>query len=276
MMNNKLLAVAVAGLLSTGLANAAVGTTVTTTPIPTAVGGSDLILTVWDQTSQASFSANLGVSNDSFLANDLTSASLSYSYSNTTDAAWANFESAVGASDTVVYSVVAADSTTSVSGFGVLTTASPTDTLTELSYYKNATLVGGPAGKIATFDQAFNSMLNNGGNTGDAVTANTASTISQDTGYAGSAIYGNQIAGSLGKISSIDTAVGANADFYRLTTTTLGGPVELSGMWNFNMTSNAATLTYTTSTIPLPATAWMFLSGAMGVLAVKRRKNTAV
>ena len=268
---NKFLALSVAGLLSTGVANAS-------TPIPSATGGSDLILTVWDQTAQTSFSADLGVSNDSFLANDLTSASLSYGYNSTTDAAWSNFESKYVSTDVVVYSVVAANGTSSTSGYGLLTTASPTDTTasTDLGFYKSATALNTPLGKVSTFDQAFNTMLTNGGNTGDAATANTASTISQDTGYAGSAIYGNQIALSLGKVTSINNAVGTSADFFRLTTTALGGPTELAGVWNFNMTSSAATLTYTTSAVPLPATAWMFLSGAMGVLAVKRRKNTTV
>ena len=265
-MNKNLLALAVTALMSTGMAHASMS-------LPSVSNGSDLMLVVWDQTAKASYVDDLGISNNSFLANDIPlKATLNFGFGSS-DAAWNNFSSYIAptaSTDNITYAIVAGNSVTTNTGYGFFTTLNASNTLADIANKTTTSVINQPIGKLNTYIGDVNTILAAGATS--AWTSNPS-----QKGYAG-IDFGANVSGAFGNspvtgmpITTMN-AIDTSSQFYHITTPAKGGDVEL-GTWTFTMAADGtANLQY----VPLPATAWMFLTGAMGLLAAKRRKSAAV
>lgn len=78
-----------------------------------------------------------------------------------------------------------------------------------------------------------------------------------------------------------DGSLASSLAFYLLSnaTTTDAGIVsaaKYAGVWSLAIANGVGTLTYTVSAVPLPAAAWLLLSGLLGMGVVSRRKRLNV
>jgi hypothetical protein len=237
---------------------------------------SDEVLNVVDTTNGNVYSLDLGIT-AAALATDLTNGTgISATVSAASDANFASFVSAAG-SDALAYAVE-----------GVASAKVGTKTYQEILFSDGSTT-------SSTFSTTFASSTAGVANLGSAYAnivselgfATTAGSLSlyapagwANTGYntAGGALAG-------GVFASVGTAL----DFWNIQRTgataitisdlapTSGSPVDFSIVGTGS--SAVGTLVIgpqSTSAVPLPTTVWMFLSGIVGVLSLKRRKHTAV
>ena len=288
-----LLAGAIA-LAATGAAEARIADTAQ----PVTFMGSEMVLTVWNVTTQKSYTLDLGVTQSQFLAGHFAGLNRAVADVNLTSLLQAS-----AATDDIRYSVTSGSSSTSSSNVLVASGdyAGLSKKVASLTNY--GLIVSGQQGALADFtavtstsakvNTAIISEANNASNVNSATgqaAASDAVNVSLfaslgDQGYAGDATWGANLGGALGAFSTM-AAVGTNMSLFRASLNP-GNPAllvfnEFDKSLNFSVaglgSANAAgTLSFiNVSAVPLPAAVWMFGAGLMGLLGLNRRKAVAV
>jgi len=278
-MNKNLLAVAVAGLsLVAGVAQAA-----------DANFQNDVVLSVFDNTNGKAYSIDTGVTFQSLDPNYLATAGtdtdaqqkafkpslsgLNLIFSYATDSNFAALVNAEAAGDHIYWTINGTDSNDLVSTFTTPTTAATISTDLALQ------------GTASGFNNSASAIY---AELGDQATTQTSTANSIFVGslsnYANAAHYGVNVGSQEGGLVNAALA-GANLNLWAIYANQSSGDnlTNNYGALNFTLTgagsSTVGTLSVvpaTVATVPLPTTTWMFLSGVMGLLSVKRRKNSAV
>lgn len=287
-LNKLALAIAGATMLATGVAEARIEGVSTATTFT----GSELVLNVWDQTSESSYSLDLGVFQYEIYANP--SAVRSWTLN---DANFGSFLGSQAAGDTVVYNVASGASQKSASSvlvtegpfagqtkkaaslanWGLLTTLNQTHTLADFQTQLNtATKIGN-----AISSGVQSTIVNVNGATGQSdlsistdVDVSLFATVGAP-GYAGTG-YGSNLNNTLGNLSNA-AAIGESLAFVNAYSNSTGSSNlyrQFDNVWTLKVENGVGTLTYAAA-VPVPAAAWMFLSGVMGMLAATRRKLLA-
>jgi hypothetical protein len=254
-MKLKLIAMAIA-MAASAQASAAI-----MTPIGGA-GTNEVTFNIWDPTTQNSYTQDLGVTFNTFLAN-LNNASYTLNFaidgavyneafagSNAADLIW----------DVSVASALALDYS-NYTDFGLIGTSKTSFTLNDNALN----------GAITAHDYLATAMR--GVNPADTNTAdNNAYHGTVDNGaYVGtSAIWGTNWKGTpVNNTASIGEDMGfyyIQSDIITLTPTTYAA----ANNWSFD----GSTISYgAVSAVPVPAAAWLFGSGLIGLVGVARRKN---
>lgn len=287
-LNKLALAIAGATMLATGVAEArieGVSTAQTYT-------GSELVLNIWNQTSENSYSLDLGVFQYEMYADPTTARSWTLS-----DANFGTFLGSQAATDTVVYNVASGATqkststalitegplagqqkkATSLANWGLLTTLNQANTLAEFQTQLNATT------KIANaVSNGVSPMIIgvNGGAGQSDLSISTDVDVSLfatlgATGYAGTGFGGN-LNNALGNLSN-SAAIGESLAFVNAYSTSTGSGNlyrQFDNVWTLKVANGVGTLAYgpVAAAVPVPAAVWMFLTGVMGMLASTRRK----
>lgn len=221
----------------------------------------DQIFTIVDVQAGSSYSLDLGVTAASLISNPSLNVTVN-------DSNFAAFMATVAAGDTVdyrlesIYSSVA-NNVTLVNTF---TTSSASDV--------SATFTNDPSGGTAMAN-AF-SILGSGEIGSYQTYANGAMSLVYTSNSPAATIYGDHAQGSLGALTN-DAAPGTALTLWEVNKNGRGGtttvvPTDLASV-NFTVSGTTGTLTVgSVSAVPLPTSVWLFLSGVMGVLSLKRRK----
>lgn len=254
-------------LLAGALAVAASGSVLANTSIaPGSTGDGSLFLNVIDTTSQTSYTLDLSALNAGNKIKEFNG-NASQSFTLTSDANWTAFTAGVGASDNVVYDVVAGNTIVGAQSF-TFTSAAATGT--------TAGSVGGTTNQqlknnnVDPFINAVNASTN----------TSTTSLFVQNTGananppaYAGTAFQ------PASGIPSTFAAVGSAMSFYNLSlngtnTLTKATVTTYAGQWDL---TNLATLSYV-SAVPLPMPLTLLLSGLalMGIIARRGKSQSDI
>lgn len=287
-LNKLALAVAGAAMLATGVAEAKIEQTATATTFT----GSELVLNVWNQTASQSYALDLGVFQYEIYADPTAARSWTLN-----DANFSSFLAGVATGNNVTYNVVSGSSSlssstsaiasgplagqqaksTSIANYGLLTTLNSANTLVDFSTQLTTrtsinTAISGVSGMIVN--------VNGGSGESAGLVANEASMFaatSGSLGYAGTE-FGTNIKNSLGNLNN-SAALGEALSFVNAYTTTGTNNLyrQFSNVWKLNVANGVGTLSYgpAVAQVPVPAAAWMFLSGIMGLLASTRRKTAA-
>ena len=105
------------------------------------------------------------------------------------------------------------------------------------------------------------------------------STGPTDYGYANSVYAGDKFAGQFPASFSNAGILNQGLNFYKISSTTGSNLTKATvtpftgGTWT--LSSNGA-LNYAVTSVPVPAAAWLFVSGLLGLVGVSRRKSTNV
>jgi len=251
-------------------------------PLPQNSGGgglSEAIFSVWDPTTNQSYSQDLGTTWQTFRDN-LNNASFSASYTVNTDV----YNAAVGASDTVnlIWNVSVANGQnvdfSNFDTFGVIGTSNVGNNINQAALNQ----------AVAKHDQMATaqrgSMSNDGFGSDTPADVNSDPAINDayfgtiaNGGYAGDPGLWGTSWGTNGSTNN-SAAFGTDLDFYFWKT---GGfspdptVTKAIGSWSFDGTSLSYGAT-TASPVPVPAAVWLFGSGLMGLVGVSRRKKTQV
>ncbi len=230
-------------------------------------GDGNLFLTAWDSVAQRSYTLNLGITESAFTG----TSNLSF----TPDANMLTFLAGVTPAN-VNWNVVALDTTpngvVTVGGnYNIFSTAAAAPTGSAAPGNSNLLNAGGTAN---TFIGAVNLLIPSspGGNSIDHV-----STGATDTAYA----LGGQFGANFGsKFAFSNTGVlDQSLNFYDFASTTGSNLTKatitpFAGQWD--LASNGTLSFASTSAVPLPAAAWLFGSGLVGLVGVSRRKSVNV
>ncbi|MDX8129432.1 hypothetical protein QLH52_19180 [Methylomonas sp. OY6] len=261
-LSKKLLAVAVLAAAASGAAEARIQAIGDAT-----ADGSEFLFNLVNYTAQNSYTLDLGITVEQFLANPSQPLSFTLSDNN-----FQSFAAAYTAGNNVAWGVSGGhgvlNELTDLAKFGFYTTSvvpSPS------SIDANAPDISNTMGKwndLVSYIQTQDANSNN---------LSTFKTVGQQ-GY--TAVYGNDFQTALpftaqGQLGTALSFVRerANADDFDT-----GELVTFPGVWNFAINGNVGSLTYTAApaAVPLPAAVWMFGAGLMGVLRATRRKSLAV
>jgi len=235
-------------------------------------GLSEAIFSIWDPTTNQSYSQDLGTTWQTFRDN-LNNRSFSASYTVDT----AVYSAAVGASDTtnLIWNVSVANSQntdfSNFDTFGVIGTSNVGNNINQAALNQ----------AVAKHDQLGTALR--GSMSNDGFGSDTPADVNSDPaindayfgtiingGYAGDGNWGT----SWGTNGSTDNSAefGTDLSFYFWKT---GGfspdptVTQAVGSWSFDGT----TLAYAASPVPVPAAVWLFGSGLMGLVGVSRRKK---
>ena len=248
--------VAVVAFAAAGMANASMTTA-------GAANGSSLIFEAWDTTSntgmvQVLSTDFMGAMNMANLSTTLNSTAFANLLG--TDTTGANLQWHVYA---------ATDNGNATTGFGMMTTVSTQPNATFIS--TDSTNLGPIEQQLAThFSSELNPIL------GTATFANIGSTNLAYGGNVGTAYYGSFFGGAstIHGFGAMDLyAYTNNVNDYTTVITHLTGAA--GGNQQFALDS-AGLLTFNASTpsaVPLPAAAWLFGSGLLGLVGVGRRRK---
>jgi hypothetical protein len=252
-----------------------------------AITVNDAVLSIFDYTNGKSYSIDTGVSFASLDPNYLPNGSITGDGSATdaqqqaympslaglnltisNDANLASLINAEGAHDSIYWTINGSDSNDLVSTFTTTTKAADISAALQLT---------GTAAYFASSATLINAEI---GDQGSA--AGSANSLFQgSSSYANAAHYGLNLNNNEGSLVNA-AQVGTNLNLWAVYASAAGdnltnnyGALSLT----LGTTAGSATLAVvptTVSSVPLPTTAWMFLSGVIGLLASKRRKNSAV
>lgn len=276
---------AVIGMLVVGAA----GQATAAITLGQAQGGSSLILSVWDYTTNESYTRNLGSNLNGFLPTGLTTlpndgnvvgtavsgdkspeAGLVVSF-----AGDALYTATFGNNDpaNINWNIVAFDSVASIGGglSRILTTANSAPRTTN----------GGIG--IITFgiDNYLRSMIDFT-TIGDVGVNSAAWTDTSVAAFAGNPGFGDTLNG--GNLSTSTTGYGNSLSFYYLARTQVSGvnsTLATQRLYANSLNTAAWTLaangtaTYALAPIPEPAALWMLGAGLLGVLGVARRRQAS-
>lgn len=229
-------------------------------------GNGDLFLSAWDAAALTGYTANLNIPMQSFNS----AASLTFA----PDANMVTFLGSVTPAN-VVWNVVAMDQTGSytVAGdFNYYTTFAGTPTNTQTP--QNAALLNGKAEN--TYVAGANQLIGSGNSDVHTSTGPT------DYGYANSGAGGDKFGGKFPASFSNAGTLNQSLNFYKISSTNGSSLTKATvtqfagGTWTL---SSNGTLNYaatSASPVPVPAAAWLFVSGLLGLVGVSRRKSTNV
>lgn len=270
----KKLVVALALAAAAGQASAAV--------VSASTGDGDLFLTAWDSVANVSYSRDLGVDLNTFLANATPSAGLTDVF-----AGDSLFQSAFASStpSNISWNIVAGDnivnggSATAAGSLRFLTTS--TFASASSIVYKSATMQTG-TNDIANF-QGYQVTDPTPAGTGCDTNPSCVITNPSDPGF-GAAGTWNINMGGTGTLDNASTGFGSSLYFYYIT----GGGTTLSnasktifanatgdGKWSLASNGTATYAIPGVSAVPVPAAAWLFGSGLVGLVGIARRKRSA-
>jgi hypothetical protein len=241
--------IAAAMLVATGVAQAAAPSTYV-----------DEVLTVVDTTTGAAYAVDLGVTPASLLS----SPSLTYTVNASADANLTSFLAAEGTSDNIIWRVEGGTYTKPGALYydNVISTFTTANAADFSTIYPNNT--SGTAAFTSTYNNVYGEL--NGYVLGGVANAS----YYQVSGFVyapGEGILVNSAAPGTSLNLWSEARTGTNAY----------APTELAAAdFNVTGTGSAAVATLTVSSVPLPTplptSVWLFLSGVMGVLSLKRRK----
>jgi hypothetical protein len=242
-------------------------------------GNGDLVLSIWDATTQVSYTADLGITLDqfmgtgapvvnvgaSFVAGNAGNNGLSQTF--TADATLTSFLAGVAATDTTSWNVVAMDGTgAGLNGYRFLTTTTASAIATNNAAVKT----------YNSTPDVFMTAVSLAAGTGTSVSVAQSANASA---YAGSTTFGNNFGGKAN--FSNTTAIGQSQNFFFLTPSSASGIAAASvgqfgnatGVSTWTLASNG-NLTYAVAAVPEPGEWLLMLSGLclIGFIAT-RRKN---
>lgn len=286
---SKAIAVAVAAMAVTGVAEAKIATVAQATTFD----GSEMVFSVWNPVLKQSYALDLGLKQSSFLLDTTVSRSWTVNDLNFNDF-W-NATSATGgsryqvvsgsnslSSSTTVINAPGTDThgmtkkAASLKNYGLIVTGDAVHTLADFTAATSST--GGQA--LTTTVGYFQNVDNGSGQASGDVSTN-ASMYAVDNNAAGyfETAWGTNLDQKLGSFNST-ALVGTDADFFWFKKNATGSANEFVQLasWNFSVANNVGTLTYSPApaAVPLPAAVWMFGAGLMGVLRATRRKSAVV
>jgi hypothetical protein len=228
----------------------------------------DEVLSVVDTTTGAAYAVDLGVTPASLFA----SPSLTYTVDASADANLTSFLAGVGSSDNVIWRVEGGTNTK----VGALYYDNVISTFTSTSvsdFQKNTTYISNSIGTTNltnTYSAVFGEL--NGYVLGAVAGASWYSASGSTSGNSTDA------GGNEGPLVN-SAAPGTSLELWSVNRTGLNASTSTDlATANFNITGSGsaavATLTVgAVSSVPLPTSVWLFLSGVMGVLSLKRRKS---
>lgn len=254
----------------------------------TATGGSDLVLVVSDLTTNTFFAQDISknplldsaYSKASVVADGVLTTDKNFNATNaiTTghDAALATFLASTASTDTVDYSVMASDHTSTATALG-----SQRGLFTSTIDLTGGNPIGSQSptftnGNVSTFSNNFSTFAKNINS--QYTTGNTSTVFgwgdqrASGTTFDGKNAPNSWISASVGN----GAAIGTTQSLFLFATngTGLTGSANVYTGGTINIDA-AADITYTPSTVPLPAAVWLFGSGLLGLIGVGRRRNVA-
>ena len=246
-LNLKSAMAAVALALLAGTANAAL-------PAPNSANGSDLILNIWNGND-----VNQGFVFDTGLSVATWNPAVAFTTTITNAGVLAAFNNtATGGSTGTVWDVVGARTTGAGAGNTFWTTV------------VDPTTLGSAAGDLpASITAAVN-----------AASVAFAAQSSNQTSQASDAFWAGQMAAGQGNISAVTELLGPGTQSFARYNQGLSNLVSVyAGTWALTWNAAAgsatsATLTWTPTSVPVPAALWLLGSGLLGVAGVGRRRQT--
>jgi hypothetical protein len=224
----------------------------------------DEILTVVDTTNNSSYSLDLGETASALLA----SPSLNVTINASSDTSFSSFISGVGSSDTVIYRVEGEFLTTGTKPYANVISTFTTSTSTDLSSVFGvsalASLYTTLGTELATYGQSL------------ATVTGASAVLAAGSGFFPT--YGTAAQSNEGNLDN-SAALGSALNLWQVnkTSSTNVNNTDLAAV-NFSVTGTGSSAVGTlaigssVSSVPLPTSVWLFLSGVMGVLSLKRRK----
>lgn len=233
-------------------------------------GHSDLVMSAWDPVAQTGYAMNLNIQMNGFAGNS----NLSFA----PDANMAAFLGKVSPAN-ILWNIVAVDSTGSPTVGGELNVFSTADTTPAAP--QNIKM-GSAVSQENTYFAYVNGLTTGDGgspalSSGNSVYHTATSAI--DYAYAGSGTHNSTFGGAFAFSNA--GALGQSLNFYEISSVTGTKLTKTKvtpfagGTWTLS-SNGALNYAVTTSPVPVPAAAWLFVSGLLGLVGVSRRKSTHV
>ncbi|MDD4915100.1 MAG: hypothetical protein PHW13_08715 [Methylococcales bacterium] len=227
----------------------------------------DEVLTIVDTTNDSAYNLDLGVTPTALISSPSLNVSI-----DSTDANFAAFMNGVTAGDNVIYRLEG----TYVSGKnGTLLNTFTTSSSSDISAEWGPTATAGLGNTIGN---------STGGVTGTLASYAVQAGAGSMSAYWAATTYatglGTNNSGGEGPLVN-SAALGSGLTLWDVSKTSSAVSVANTAAVDFTVsgTGSSAVGTLTVgavSAVPLPTSVWLFLSGVMGVLSLKRRKHSAV
>lgn len=231
----------------------------------------ELFLSAWDPVNQVSYTRDLGIHFEDFLATNQNSAA---SWLGGDNAVWATQFGASNVSN-IRWNVAAVNNFnsggTNLSTYGYMTTSNDSPTVMKSSTDANLSSIDNAIGYGAGYIQYVNT------NSNTALNDTTGYGVADGGAYAGALSWNNNFGGVVGYAN--DAGVGQSMAFYDVgydSSFTSSVVTALAGM--FSLAADG-TLTYSVSggatPTPVPPALWLLGSALVGLVGVSRRKREA-